>query len=303
MQPVTSELKPSPFFVAMSLLVIAGCILLVSMLPGVAVVWDPFLAVLVGVLLVPMATALGIAQYRAVFCSPRAARTAATLLFIISGLLLAIPASAFWETAAAGENPSWIWNLSPIAAMGAFCIIVAALNRRWARRILSTGPPTRRAERQPGQHSSQDYVAAVSAVAAVIALATYFVISAPPEYAQHVEPSKTLLDLPPGARDVSYRRGSRGTMTAEFTTDEASFRQWLESDSRFSRSRSPEPKMGEIVEPYTICRYDRPNADPGEPDVITVTQGLYYEWSKEDRGVHAAFDRTTSRAYYHVHYH
>jgi hypothetical protein len=39
------------------------------------------------------------------------------------------------------------------------------------------------------------------------------------------------------------------------------------------------------------------------PDRITINSGLSYSWSKEDRGVHAAFDRTTGRAYYQAHFH
>lgn len=39
------------------------------------------------------------------------------------------------------------------------------------------------------------------------------------------------------------------------------------------------------------------------PDEITINDGLIYTWSNEDRGVQAAFDRTTNRAYYFAHFH
>ena len=303
MQPMTSELKPSPVFVAISLLVIAVCVFVVSLIPA-SFAWDPFTGFMSVVMFLPMSTAIGVTQYRATFQrKPRAAGIAATLLSITGGLLLAGVAVACGEAAAALEDPSWIWGLSPIFLVGASCIVAAVLDWRWAGRIRSQPPAVVPAAERQRRLSTQDKCVAVTVVAAVAALAAYFFSSVPPEFAEHVEPSKTHLDLPPGASDVSYRRGFRGTMTAEFTTDEGSFREWLENDSRFSRSRPPEVRTGEIVEPFTIYRYYRPNADPGDPGTITITQGLYYDWSKEDRGVHAAFDRTTSRAYFDVHYH
>lgn len=58
-----------------------------------------------------------------------------------------------------------------------------------------------------------------------------------------------------------------------------------------------------IAESYTIYRYCSLAPELTGPDSITITNGLYYEWSEEDRGVHAAFDRDSGRAYYFAHYH
>ena len=58
-----------------------------------------------------------------------------------------------------------------------------------------------------------------------------------------------------------------------------------------------------ITAPFKITCYSALSSELSGPDSITVTNGLCYEWYKEDRGIYAAFDRSTNRAYYSAHFH
>ncbi len=61
--------------------------------------------------------------------------------------------------------------------------------------------------------------------------------------------------------------------------------------------------MQPITVPYSIRRYNSLTTDLTGTDSITIVNGLYCEWSKEDRSVYATFDWTTNLPYYYAHFH
>ena len=135
------------------------------------------------------------------------------------------------------------------------------------------------------------------------ALATYFVLTEPPRCGEHVTRDQAPVNVPPGAVDVSYCRGVRGIVAYEFTTTEPEFRQWAEDGIGSTESQAANVALKPVNGRYAILRY--PSLTEQAPDYVeaVITDGLYYEWRKEDRGVYAAFDRRTNRAYYHAHFH
>lgn len=143
----------------------------------------------------------------------------------------------------------------------------------------------------------------IAAIAFVVCLVSGFVRSTPPRYAEHVTRDKAPFGLPANATDISFCQGVRGTIAYEFTIDEDDFKAWVASGIGSFESNAASVPVAPITTPYTIRRYNALTRDLTGPEEITITQGLYYDWSKEDRGVHAAYDRTTGRAYYFAHFH
>ncbi|MEZ6089903.1 MAG: hypothetical protein R3C05_18120 [Pirellulaceae bacterium] len=148
-----------------------------------------------------------------------------------------------------------------------------------------------------------ELLVAVTAIACVPALAVYFVRSTPPRYAENVPRDKAPFGLPAEASDVSFCQGFRGTIAYEFAIKEDAFIEWVESGIGSVESDAAKVAIQPITAPYSIPRYSSLMATLTGPDSITIANGLYYAWSKEDRGVHAAFDRSTNRAYYFAHFH
>jgi hypothetical protein len=130
----------------------------------------------------------------------------------------------------------------------------------------------------------------------------------PPHTAEHVDAEQGGFELPVDATDVSYYRHD-AWIAYEFTTREQSFRQWIMSERFAPEPSLPRADVKEITEPHGVVRYLRgvrleagKQVDDHGEDEATVTEGLKYGWSIEDRGVHAAFDRKTNRAYLYIHF-
>ena len=141
--------------------------------------------------------------------------------------------------------------------------------------------------------SLRELLLVVTVVAVICGLTSYIARGTLPRCAENVDRSKAPFDLPLEATDISYARGYRGTIIYEFTIDEDGFRKWVNSGIGSLESQSADVPLRPISSPVRIYRYNGQFA--------TIKQGLYYSWSKEDRGVDAVFDSTANRAYYCAH--
>ena len=135
------------------------------------------------------------------------------------------------------------------------------------------------------------------------ALASYFIYTEPPQFAEHVTRDAAPVNLPPGATDVSYCLGVRGTVAYEFTITEPEFRAWVEGGIGSIESEAANVPLKEIGESYAIPSFLYLVDGASGMEEAVITDGLFYEWMNEDRGAYAAFDRQTNRAYYHAHFH
>jgi hypothetical protein len=292
--------------VATSAVVIAACILLISLsLAAFVQTWDPC-SFVAGTVLLPLPLAVAICQYLGVFRRhAKSAGTAAILLFIVGGFAWFGFFTTMGEAIADGMELPWVALLLPMAATGTVCIFVGWMNLRWRRKIRSSVSAVRGENRSKPllQFSMRELLASVAMLAAVVGLTTYFVRSTPPRYAEHVDRSEAPFGLPDGATDVCYCQGFRGTIAYEFTIDEQGFRDWVESGIGSLESQAAKVQIQPIQGGHVIYRYYHFAPDLQGPDQATVTQGLYYSWAKEDRGVHAVFDRSSNRAYYFAHSH
>ena len=296
--------RPPVAMLVCSVLVVAGCLVSVSfsLAMMLAAAWDPCSFVGAFVLL-PIPSLLAYRQYGAVAWSDsRAARASAVLLFLIGGLATLMFGANLGEMMTARPRVAWLSLLLPILGVGVFAIFSAWIDLRWSRR-LKLAASTSGTIKPHARLVRSDALAGLSAVAFVAAMVFYVVSSTPPQYAEHVSREGAPLRLPPGARDVSYCQGPRLTIAAEFTIDEDQFVEWVDSGIGSLESHAADVPLEPISEPFTITRYYALTTDLEGPDSATIKDGLFYDWRKEDRGVRAAFDRTTGRAYYFAHFH
>jgi hypothetical protein len=296
--------EPPVALVVCSVLVVAGCLASASVALAMmwAVAWDPCSFIGGGILL-PIPSFLACRQYGAVAWSDsRAARTSAILLFLIGGLALLMFAVNLGEMINAKVRIPWFSLMAPLLGVGVFAISAAWMNLRWSRRLKLVA--TTSGDAAPIiRLSRRDALAGLSVVDLVAALVLYIVKSTPPQYAEHVAREQAPFGLPAGARDVSYCQGFRGTIAYEFTIDENRFVEWVESGVGSLESNAAGVPLKPIAEPFTITRYYALTKGREGPDSATIKDGLSYSWTKEDRGVYAAFDRATGRAYYFAHFH
>jgi hypothetical protein len=284
--------------------IVSGCLASASAALAMmwAVAWDPC-SFIGGVILLPIPSFLSYRQYGAVAWSDaRAARTSAILLFLIDGLACLMFAANLGEIANAKVHIPWLSLLLSMLGVGLFALIAAWVNLRWSRRFTLAATISGDAA-SVARLSRRDALAALSAVAFVAALASYLVKSTPPQYAEHVPRERAPFGLPAGARDVSYCQGFRGTIAYEFTVSEDQFVEWVESGIGSLESNAADVPLKPIAEPFTITRYYALTKKLEGPDSVTIKDGLLYRWTKEDRGVYAAFDRATGRTYYFSHLH
>lgn len=297
--------RPSRLFSTISVLVIAGNLFLLSVFIAANVVEpNPFAMMLGGCSFLPMWVVIAIQQYRGTFrCVASAATTTSVLLYMIGGFMVFVLISMIAESVQDGVAlrliaTPLIWMFVVAAGSLAF----ARMNALWSRQLRSALAAGAVAANRRG-FSLRELLLAVSVIAAMTGITSQFIRSGPPRYAEHIEGSAAPFRLPPGATDVSYGKGYRGTIAYEFTTDELAFRRWVDSGIGSIEAQSAEVPVREITHPFTITRYYTHSSELTGPFDITVHIGLYYSWSKEDRGVYAAYDRSTGRAYYYAHYH
>lgn len=296
--------KPPGALVVCAGVVVTGCLALISAgLSAFAVAWSPCTVIGLLVFLIPVPSILAFQQYRAVArADSRAARTSAILLFLIGGLALLAFATTLGEAAQEGVRIPWLSLLLPMLGLGVAAISAAWANLRWSRRLRAVDTSSSLEDPQPPIRRF-DASAALAAVAFVSGLTIFLYRSTPPQYAEHVTRDAAPFRLPEGARDVSFCQGDRGTIAFEFSIDEDRFIRWVDSGIGSLESQSAHVPLRSIVEPFTINRYYMLSKELTGPNTATITDGLYYRWRKEDRGVEAAFDRPTGRAYYFAHFH
>lgn len=274
---------------------IAVDLLFVSTLLAASIVEFGFGIMIAGPILLPLCLFFAVYQYRGTFRrSAGAAKVASTMLYAFAAFLLFAAAVTAAESVRDRILLRLMFFLLPLLIIALICAVAATINLRWSRKLRAAIAEGAKIPDQRG-FTLRELLLAVGIIAAVTGVTSQLVRSAPPRFAEGVDASAAKLHLPAGASNVSYRRGVRGTVTYEFTTDEQSFRQWVESGIGSIEAEAAEIPLRDITTPFSIRRY--------AGDDMTIRSGLYYTWSKEDRGVHAGFDRTTGRGYYDAHYH
>lgn len=296
--------KPPVALVISSVLVVAGCLVLVSfsLAMMLAVTWDLCSSIGGGILL-PIPSFLAYRQYRAMAWSDsRAGQESAILLFLIGGFAIAMFAVNLSEMTAAKARIPRLSMLLPILGVGVYAILAAWVDLRWSRR-LKRAASTSVATAPVAHFTRRDALAGLSAVVSVSVSVFYIVKSTPPQYAEHGSRDDAPLGLPAGARDVSYCQGPRLAIAAEFTVEENQFTEWIDSGIGSEEANAAAVSPKPISEAFTITRFYALTKNLEGPDSITIRNGLFYDWRREDRGVCAAFDRSTGRAYYYTHFH
>jgi hypothetical protein len=296
-------LRPPTHLVISSLLVVGGCLWLASLSLGVAIaVPDPFS--FCGMLFaLPLTLGLALVQYRGTFRQSRsAARITSVALYVVGGLLLIAGVTSFGEILAEGIP---IGGLLPLllglTAAGVACLSIGYWNGSWAyrlgRQVVWEKP------KATSRYSRRELLVAMAVVAVFTAMTAYVVKTEPPPRAENVSASEARLHLPVGASNVSYARGARGLIAYEFDCDEVSFRNWFDEGIGTFESNAAQLPLEEITSPISITRYKsflplfQFQASP------PINNGLHYAWTKEDRGVYAAYDRDAGRGYYYSHSH
>jgi hypothetical protein len=300
------EPRPTILFVCCSVLVITGCVLGVASILGSLSPNADFCTLLGIVIFVPFPTVLGIQQYRATFRrAPGPAKFTAVFLYVLAAF------GGFGYVTNVGEAvlkktnvPFWWWAfvLWPLLAASLVSLFLGWQNSLWFTQLKkfyadSGSDPPR------GTFSLRELFLAVTVIAIIAGLSMSYFRNDRPSAAEHVSPEQAGLGLPEGASDVSYGRGHRGTMAYEFTTDEASFRNWVEAGIGSLEAQAANVPLVEITQPVEIQRYTVFARQFRGAEQATVSDGLEYEWSYKDRGIQAVFDRKINRAYVSEHYH
>jgi hypothetical protein len=295
--------KPSKTLIVLSAIVIAGSLLAVSATIATQVI-EPNPLLWFGILLfLPLVLALAIQQYRGTFRrTTSAAKVAGVILYVLGGLATFALLSTVGEAIGDGTSLWLMYDLLTCMSMfAAVCLVAGRMNWVWSRTLRAAVADADFAARR-WRFSLREMLLWFSLVAMTIGVACLLVRSTPPRFAEHVPASAAPLDLPPGATDVSYSQGVRGAITIEFSVDEDAFREWVANGIGSIEAISAHLPLREITTHESVRRYTIDSDDPDDDGRVTVSNGLYYYWSEEDREVHAVFDRTTGRAYYSAHY-
>ena len=291
--------KPRLFHVAVSVLVILVSLFLISAAIATFMAdLDPC-SVFGGAILILLPAVLAIQQYRATFRHIRsAAKMAAGMLFFVGIVSAFVAFMIIIEVVRQGDALPWGILITQMILFSVAANTARCLNLWWGR-----GLPYEAESYSSPRFTIRELLAATAAVCFVAAVSSYIVRSIPPTYGEHVDLADAPFDLPENATNISFCHGFRGTVAYEFTTDVASFRDWVDAGIGSIESEASDVKLVPITSPVSITRYIACSTDLTGPDSITVANGLHYSWSFEDRGVYAVFDSTTNRAYYFAHFH
>jgi hypothetical protein len=192
----------------------------------------------------------------------------------------------------------------PALMFGTWLSWVGFLNFRWHRQlaaapVLATAVQNQLVEPEHRRHahfSITQSLALVAALSAVFAGVSFGYRDIPPQVMTHVSPQEARLDLPVGATDVCIRRGSRGTISYNFATDEAGFWEWAKRSAGGSlESEASGVRVLPITGSFTIYDTFAPNGEH------TITRGWFYDFHVEDRGHQYAFDADEGRVYFSFH--
>jgi hypothetical protein len=186
-----------------------------------------------------------------------------------------------------------------LAAAGVACLVAGYWNASWAyrlgRQVVWEKPKSTK------RYSIRELLGAMSVVAVFTAMTAYVVKTEPPPWAENVSASESPLHLLVGASNVSYARGVRGLLACEFDCSEATFRNWFDDGIGTCESAADQLPLREIASPVSITSYQGLLPKFLFQGSHSITNGLYYQWTQEDRGVFAAYDRDAGRGYYYSH--
>jgi hypothetical protein len=284
--------------------VIGGCVVIFSNALALFFrLWDPcslFAIVVFGTI----SSVVGIWQYSATFWgSERAARKTAAALAVLGLFMLGVGAIANAEIAwSTNLNWRFLPAMPELFIAGLLVLLAATINGRWAER-LQLERRTWTTSHSRWRISLFDAIAAMTVIAGVCACTAAVVRQIHPRWAEHVPASAVSHHLPAGAEDVSYCQGFRGTFACEFRCSEQAFREWVEGGIGSIESQAANIKIEEINSLVSVRRFTMLQSDATSPETATVTMGLEYSWSKEDRSVQAVFDRTQQRGYLFKNFH
>lgn len=101
------------------------------------------------------------------------------------------------------------------------------------------------------------------------------------------------MPLPSNATDITYYLGNAYPLRCyNFRTSEDAFLKWISSSTSMKQvDRTGHQLLTPVLDPNGEVRL--------EP--IPNSEYIYFSWSEEDRGQHAAYDRTAGRGYYFAH--
>jgi len=298
--------RPSIFLIVLSVITIVAVLLFICLLIAGLIVEPNFFVLLPSPFIILFGVVLVVQLYRGVFCRvASAASCAGVQMYVSGGSLLAMAVGGTGEALYGGTvdllmESSLMSLFIVFFILAACCLTVARTTQLWGRKLRKAGRYHPDLIARKGS-LPRKVLACCGVLAVMFATTAILVYTSPPRYGEHVDGSAAPIYLPKGATDVSFARGNRGCVAYEFTIDEPAFRTWVESGIGTFESRCAGIFIREIEEPFTIYRYGINIRGADAPSEITVSEGLYYSWSKEDRGVHAVFDRTTNRAYYDFH--
>ncbi|QDT44951.1 hypothetical protein Pan241w_50680 [Gimesia alba] len=296
--------KPSiPLVVCSILVLIASLILVALCIAMFFATWNPC-SVFGGAILLPLPLVLAILQYYGTFhAKESAALTTAKLLFALGGFAFCAFIMTLGNLIFNQISLPWVSLLIPVLTFGVVALFLGWLNLGWSRQLKSSSP-SKSHTINSNRLMFRDLITGMIALTGVTILVVYFVQSTAPQYAENIPYNKAPFKLlPAGASNVSFCQGPRGTIACEFTIDEIAFINWVDSGIGSLESQAANISLQSITTPYTIRRFNNLSSDLNGSDFATISEGLYYRWSKEDRGVYAAYDRTKNRAYYFAHYH
>jgi MFS family permease len=289
---------PSVVLAVFSVAVIVACLFVASVaLAMLFVTWD--LCILAsGVILLPVPVFLGLHQYWGTFRrSRRGATITGCFLVVIGSLMAVLAALVLGEMLIERVKIPWLGLILPLACASGLALFAGGINFNWSRQLQDRTLAT---ENSPtsGRFSLRELLLAISAIAFVVFVVNSLARTNRFQFAEQVSRDEVPFSLPDGAHDISYCHGVRGTIAYEFSIDEPGFVNWVASGIGTLESEANNVPLRPIVAPYTIRRCYALSHELKGPDSVTIASGLYYHWSQEDRGVYAAYDRTTGRAYY-----
>lgn len=323
---------PSILLVAASVIVIVLAVCVISLLIAAFIVNLDGLSFFGAAISIPLPIVLARRQYLGTFRQDRnSADLAAAMLLVPGSLLLLTFVNAMVQTILGNSDAKQSLEFAAcLLALGSCVVGIGWLNLLWSKRLhafatpVPERPPSRPFEWRkwlssflelPWQRQANDtpshadtavrlsYRERLLAVGCVSVITAGLVIYYPLPAAENVTRDKVPFRLPQRATNVSYCDGYRGMAAFEFTTDESAFMEWVRNGVGFPDVGTPEEFLKPIDAPVEMRRCYGMNWRLGGPSFITIANGWHYRWTEEDRGVYAAFDRDTNRAYYYRHLH
>ena len=241
--------RPSRVQVVNSIALIAICAWITSLMLAAILSPDRLFSILGPIFFIPVSILVGLLQYRATFRKDAAsAQTVAVLMYCAGGFCIfasvVVVIEVLWESTLSDVFAVLATISVPSFAVGAYGLLCGWINWRWEKtlrqaRLLShqdapeEADPAETENTDPEplsrwQITAWEFFLAVTIIATVTALTTYYVRSMAPRLGEHLTREEVPFRLPEGASDVCYYRFGPNR-AFEFTIDEAGFFAWVES--------------------------------------------------------------------------